>query len=186
MGGENDVTIRGVVRSAGRNEAIAGIQLRINITETNVTLETNSDERGNFYIRVPERESYSIYFADAENELFRSRTEEIGLNDTRNPLNIILTEENIITIRGFVKSAVTGKAAAGVTVRITSSNRENFLIKGYYVLTDDDGYFEIRIPERREYAFSLFANERGVFKNHWERITLSENNPVLNFSLEEF
>jgi hypothetical protein len=190
--GESDVTIRGVVRSDKSNETIPGIQLSIHIPESDITFRTLTDNNGNFSIRVPERESYNVVFVEtARNDLFIRKTEEFALDEIKNPLNVILQEEKFVTIRGVVCSANTGKPADGITVRIYNRavdvGTERYLRGEYRVFTNDEGYFEIRIPERSSYRINFDDHDRNRFYtiNDDEMITLPAGDTVLTFKLRE-
>ena len=182
MEGENDVTIHGIVRSAENNEGISGIRLTVNITETDIRYQVLTDDGGHFSIRVPEREVYNISFVDIE-DLFRTNTKEFELTNIAAPLNIIMEDENIITIRGRVYSAETGQAADGIRVSLFPLSMG--LNQRYVTLTDDEGYFYINIPEREKYTLNFEDRERNRFGWRSETINWSNNNDVLSFELRE-
>jgi putative lipoprotein (rSAM/lipoprotein system) len=90
-GGENDVTIYGVVRS--KTEApVPGIKVSVK----DVMSYSYTNMEGTFYIFVPEQESYKIKFEDvdgAKNGSFKTLKKKITLNDTGALLDIQLEEE---------------------------------------------------------------------------------------------
>ena len=196
MEGENDVTIRGTIRSEKNNQTIAGIRLYVailgvphNAALPELNYQTQADASGNFSVRVPERESYSLLFTDAENELFRPKTAKITLSTVNDPLNIVLEEENIITIRGIVRSEKTGKRIAGIMAEIINSAHqrpEDRLYSNHRSLTNRRGFFEIRIPERERYCLLLYPYEQSRFSTIDITITRSAAAEVLAFRLQEF
>ena len=189
MEGENDVTIQGIVRSGKNSRTIEGIKLQVTVTDTNVKYEAQTDRNGSFSIRVPERENYSIILSDTNNELFKTKIQDFSLSDINDPLNIILNEVDYVTIRGLVFSATSGKAADRVKV-VTSvfsalSRTKNVLRQNYTALTNEEGYFELRIPEREYYVIEFADPDRNFFKTLRARITMPLPDPVYRFTMEE-
>jgi putative lipoprotein (rSAM/lipoprotein system) len=87
-GPDMDVTIRGTVRSPA-NEPIPGIKVSVK----DLSSRELTDSGGNFYIHVPEMESYKLKFEDidgAENGSFKTLKKKIALSNTGVSLNIYL------------------------------------------------------------------------------------------------
>jgi predicted RNase H-like HicB family nuclease len=181
---ENIVTIRGVVRSLENNNAISGISIRINIADANYEAQTN--DSGNFFIRVPERERYSIYFTDTENKVFRTKTAELALRDINDPLNVVLEDKNFITVHGLVQSASTREYIGGILIVLKRAEGEASDIN-YIVSTDDTGYFHIRMPRWKSYSMNI-SDPRKVFRDGQVRIRMSDGSDddlLLSIDLEE-
>jgi hypothetical protein len=187
MTGENGVTIRGTVRSQKSGEPISGIRLSTNIAEPNFSYSAVTapnmhysavtDSGGNFSIRIPERERYALLFRDTQNIIYRQKTEDVLLSDVQN-LNIVLEEEPIITLRGILRSNPTGTLVKGSEVTFWFGNYDTqYPTKA---VTNEDGYFEIRIPEREEYTIHFpVQNMSGVISERI-KITLPYDNTVLD------
>ena len=173
---ENDVTIHGIVRSDKNNKPVSGIRLLIKIPETNVQYKTSTGDDGVFLIRVPERDSYSIIFEDITTTAFKDKVTEFTLSDVNDYLNIVMEEENIITLRGVVRSAKTGELFDGIGVRFSQR---------HFALTNYEGYFEIRIPEREEYAITFNDMKRNLsIGDRIINITLPYDNTILYFDID--
>ena len=183
--GENDVTIQGVVRSERDGRPIPGIRLLINITETDIQYRVLTDNNGSFSVRVPERERYSIIIEDIDNSLFRGNIEEFLLSDIDN-LNIVLEEENIITLRGIVRSEITGEPFDQIEVLFYSDTgldgRQPF-VRRHTAKTNWEGYFEIRIPERENYRILFNDPERNLSIGDNLNIILPYDNTILNINV---
>ncbi|MDR2178641.1 MAG: carboxypeptidase-like regulatory domain-containing protein [Treponema sp.] len=101
---ESQVTvIRGTVRSQGTGEPVSGVNVSVdygvnNSSESGETRDTSfiksrfealSDNDGQFYIQVPERDTYRIYFGDA-NRLFQWKRMSLTSDEIKAPLRVDL------------------------------------------------------------------------------------------------
>jgi len=148
------VTIHGFVLSRAGNTAIPEIRIQLDMPGSRIGYVTSSNSNGSFSIRVPEMENYKIFIADFKNDNFIETIKEIKLKDTGNSLSIILKEEKFITIRGILYSKTTLKTIKGIQVLVSFTRTPIGRIserKRYTVVTNNEGYFEVRIPERSEY-----------------------------------
>jgi hypothetical protein len=96
---ESQVTvIRGTVRSQGTGEPVSGIRVDVGSMRTNsgkydpspaYGFESLSDNDGQFYIQVPERDAYNIYFNDT-NRLFQEKEMVFTSDEIKTPLKVDL------------------------------------------------------------------------------------------------
>jgi len=184
---QNLITIHGYVRSKENNTGIPEINLRFDRgSRIGYQAVTNSD--GSFSIRVPERENYSIYIWDSMNRNFIEKIKDIELNDTRNSLEITLEEENIITIRGFVYSKTTMQAIENARAnfsfpRIREPTSELIANRHVRGLTNNEGYFEVLVPERDNY--NLFVQDlSNVYSYQSLQITKPADDEIIRIFLE--
>jgi hypothetical protein len=148
------VTIHGFVLSKAGNTAIPGIRLQLDMPDSRIGYVTSSNSNGSFSIRVPEMEKYKIFITDFKNDNFMETIKEINLEDTENSLSIILEEEKFITIRGIIYSKTTLQTIEGIRVFVSFTRAPIWATsekKRYTKITNNKGYFVIRIPERSEY-----------------------------------
>ena len=149
---ENLVTIHGFVLSKVGNTAVSGIRLELDMPGSRIEYVTRSNSNGSFSIRVPERENYKIFITDFINDNFKETIKEIKLEDTRNSLSVMLEEEKFITIRGILYSKTTSKTIERIHVMVSFKRiRETSERKLDRVKTNNEGYFEVCVPERSNY-----------------------------------
>jgi putative lipoprotein (rSAM/lipoprotein system) len=191
-GEKNTVTIRGIVRSEKDGRIIPGIALRIAIADSHISYNAVTDDNGGFSILIPERDQYNLLFEDTKKNIYRAKSRVLSDKETNASLNIAMEEEKIITIRGIVCSERTGKPIEGIMVRIyqygtpqktgeTLLNTENFMTH-----TNDEGYFELLLPEREKYELVLDMHHKGnLFEDKWVDVIPANDNAVLRFELKE-
>ena len=93
--------IRGTVLSKETGEPVSGIRVYIHSTDGNTGeygythffsgFEVSSDNDGQFYIQVPERNSYFIYFSDA-NDLFQRKEMRVTADEIKHSLKVDLEQ----------------------------------------------------------------------------------------------
>ena len=93
-----ETSVRGTVRSLKTGDPIKGIEVYVKADAyTNRNFNTNTDDNGDFYILMPEKESYDFRFVDVNGEqnggFFKSKDIIISLAETKNILNIELEKE---------------------------------------------------------------------------------------------
>jgi hypothetical protein len=170
------VTIHGFVLSGASNTAIPGIRIQLDMP-TRIGYVTSSNSNGSFSIRVPEMENYKIFITDHVNDNFMESIKEIKLEDTKNSLSIVLEEEKYITIRGILYSKTTSQIIEGFQVIVSFLRAPIWAAserKLYTVITNNEGYFEVRIPERSNYI--LYIKDASIVYSPSE--TIGINKPV--------
>ena len=184
----NLVTIHGFVRSRENNTAISEIRLQIDMPGSRIGYTTNTNNDGSFSIRVPEKENYKIFFTDEMNDLFMDKILEIELNDTKNSLDIILEEEKNITIRGIVYSKTTLQIIEGIQVNFSFPRAPVWTTarKRYSVLTNNEGYFEVNIPERSAYDFYIRYSSELYSPGETFNITKPVDDEIIRIYSEKY
>jgi hypothetical protein len=100
-----------------------------------------------------------------------------------------MEEENLITIRGIVRSEITGAPFDNIEVHFISDTgipvpieRQVFL-RRHIAFTNYEGYFEIRIPERERYSIYFHDPLRNLSILDRLDITLPYDNTILNINV---
>jgi hypothetical protein len=184
---ENLVTIHGFVRSRENNAAISEIRIQLDMPGSRIGYATMTNSNGSFSIRVPEKENYKIFITDS-NDFFMEKIKEIKLNDTRNSLDIVLEEERIITIRGIVYSKTKMQIIEGIQVSVYFPRIPVWATtkrKVYTVLTNNEGYFEVRIPERSGYDI-LIRHSSTVYTTEEFSITKPVDDEIIELYSEKY
>jgi hypothetical protein len=190
-GEKNTVTIRGIVRSEKNGQITPEIALRIDITDSHISYNAVTDDNGGFSIKIPERDQYNLLFEDTKKNIYRAKNQVVSDKDINAPLNIAMEEEKMITIRGVVCSKRTGKPIEGIMVDTSNPPQkqgETLLnTKNFKTRTNNEGYFELLLPEREGYI--LYLDDASNGRRFWyERFNVvpANDNAVLRFELKEW
>jgi len=89
----NVAVIRGTVLSNETGEPVSGIRISIFLTDFGMVPPVHSDDSGQFYIHVPERNTYFMYFMDM-NGLFREKSINVTSDEIKDSLTVDLERIN--------------------------------------------------------------------------------------------
>jgi hypothetical protein len=148
--------------------------------------EAQTDETGSFHISIPERGSYDIYFTDIDGELnngfFKHEVKTVSLLDIKESINIRLEgEKNTVTIRGIVRSEKNNRILPGIALRIDITDSHI----SYNAVTDDNGGFSIKIPERDQYNLLFEDTKKNIYRAKNQVVSDKDINALLNITMEE-